>query len=119
MAIAPSMNLSSSPMMVAFRWPTSVVTIASPRFDAAVFSSCFTRCSVGLRLMRAAAMLGGIGISPIRLMPRLTQFRNASTLSLAFFSTMLMMSRNTSTSAMMLPTIGMLPSTIVSRSSVT
>lgn len=37
-------------MMVAFRCPTSVVTMASPSFDAAVFSSCFTRCSVGRRL---------------------------------------------------------------------
>jgi hypothetical protein len=117
--MALSMKVSNSPTMVAFRCPTSTMTMVSPRFDAAVLSCCLTRCSVGRRLMRAAAMVGGAGISPIRLMPRLTQVRNSPTLSLAFFSTMLMMSRNTSTSAMMLPTMGRLPSTIVSRSSVT
>ncbi len=97
----------------------SRLTMASPRPLAACLSSWRTRCSVGRRLMRAAAIDGGSGMMPMRLMPRLTQLKKVSISSAVLSRTRCTMSHSTSITAMMLPMIGNEPATFLSTSSVT
>ncbi|MNS93156.1 hypothetical protein D3C72_1273120 [compost metagenome] len=117
--IAPSTNFSISPAILSLRCITSTEINASPMFEALCLSCCLTRCSAGRRLMRAAAMLGGAGMMPIRLMPRLTQARKSTASFLMNRPLIRTMSMITSINAMMLPMTGRLPATVLKRSSVT
>ncbi|MFP3926106.1 hypothetical protein [Pseudomonas sp. W5-36] len=65
--------------------------------------------------MRAAAMVGGVGSTPIKLMPKLTQ-SSGSRFSLVASRTM---SFSASTSAMTLPTTGRKPAALLILSSET
>ena len=107
---------SMVPAMVAFKWPISTWISESPSSILALLRSSWrTRNNVGRRLMRAAAMVGGAGSTPIRLMPRLTQSSTSRCLLLTRVTT----SPSASTRAMMLPTTGKAPATDLMRSRVT
>ena len=116
--IALSINFSISPASVALRCMTSTSTSAAPISLAPDLSFCRARCSAGRRLMRAALIVG-TGITPVRLMPRLTQSRKSIFLSSMVFWTSPTTSMTASIKAMMLPITGRLPATVLRRSSVT
>lgn len=104
------------PTMVAFKCPINTSISESPRSIFALLRSSWrTRPNVGRSVMRADAMVGGAGSTPIRLIPRLTQSSTWRCLLLARVT----MSPRASTSAMMLPTTGKAPATFFTRSSVT